>query len=202
MFEQLFGSKTRVKLMRIFLDNPEKKFFVRELTRLSECLINSVRRELDKLEEMKFIKAQEVRGETEQAGMNAKRYYQLNEKNLFHADLQNLFSKGKILLEQKFLTQLRRLGDIQYLSLGGFFIDDVSAKTDVLIVGNIEDKQKANEILEKFEKQVGRVINYTIMDMDEFKLRQDIADRFLDEIISHQGNLIIIDKINRREPLL
>ncbi|MFH0988206.1 MAG: hypothetical protein V1763_02440 [Parcubacteria group bacterium] len=193
MFEQLFGSKTRVKLMRIFLDNPEKKFFVRELTRLSESLINSVRRELDKLVEMKFIKVQETKEKTEEGGLNAKRFYYLNDKNLFQTDLLNLFSKGKILIEKKFLGQLRRLGDIKYLALGGFFVDDANAKTDVLIVGNL-DQKKAGELLQRFEKQVSRPINYTIMDEEEYKLRENIADRFLEEIISNDKNIVVIDK--------
>ena len=33
MIEQLFGSKTRVMLLRLFLNNPEKFYYVRELTR-------------------------------------------------------------------------------------------------------------------------------------------------------------------------
>ena len=60
MFEQLFGSKTRVKLIRIFLDNPDKLFYVRELTRMSDSLINSVRRELQNLINLKIIIEQKV----------------------------------------------------------------------------------------------------------------------------------------------
>ena len=46
MIDSLFGSKTRVKLLHLFLNNPGKAFYVREITRLVDEQINSVRREL------------------------------------------------------------------------------------------------------------------------------------------------------------
>jgi hypothetical protein len=33
MLERLFGSRTRVKLLRLFLTNPGVEFFVREISR-------------------------------------------------------------------------------------------------------------------------------------------------------------------------
>ncbi|MEK7562001.1 MAG: hypothetical protein AAB541_04030 [Patescibacteria group bacterium] len=49
MFEQLFGSKTRVKLLSLFYSNPNRSFYVREITRKIDEQINSVRRELANL---------------------------------------------------------------------------------------------------------------------------------------------------------
>src|SRR5215218_4137769 len=49
MVEQLFGSKTRVKLLQLFYSNPNRSFFVREITRKIDEQINSVRRELANL---------------------------------------------------------------------------------------------------------------------------------------------------------
>jgi hypothetical protein len=45
MIEQLFGSKTRVKLLKLFFSNPNRSFYVREITRTIDEQINSVRRE-------------------------------------------------------------------------------------------------------------------------------------------------------------
>src|SRR6476646_6024673 len=49
MVEQLFGSKTRVKLLSLFFNNPGRPFYVREITRKIDEQINSVRRELANL---------------------------------------------------------------------------------------------------------------------------------------------------------
>lgn len=48
--EKLFGSKTRAKLLRLFFSDMNKSYYVREITRLIEEQINSVRRELINLE--------------------------------------------------------------------------------------------------------------------------------------------------------
>ena len=55
MLEQIFGSKTRVKLLHIFLSNPEEWFFVRELTRKLKQQVNSVRVELKNLEDVGLL---------------------------------------------------------------------------------------------------------------------------------------------------
>ena len=55
MLESLFGSRTRVKLLRLFMSHPDQRWFVRELTRVVQEQINSVRRELDHLEHLGLI---------------------------------------------------------------------------------------------------------------------------------------------------
>lgn len=199
MFEQLFGSKTRVKLMRLFLDNPEKKFFVREITRLTDSLINSVRRELDNLMELKLICAQERKEpDAVKKSLNVKRFYFLNSKNLFQQDLINLFAKGKILLEKKLIERIKRLGDVHYISFGGTFVEDGSAQTDILIIGEL-DKEKAVENMQRFESEVGRAVRYTIMDLSEYQLRTDISDRFLKDIMEGDKNIVVMDKLTKKK---
>ena len=56
MVQKLFGSNTRVKLLKLFLFNPNEKYFVRELTRVLDEHINSIRRELENLLSMEIIK--------------------------------------------------------------------------------------------------------------------------------------------------
>lgn len=200
MFEQLFGSKTRVKLMKLFLENPEKRFFVRELTRLSDSLINSVRRELTNLIELKIIleEAPEVRDKQEKKTINSRKYYRLNPKNLFKQDLLNLFLKSKILMEKRFVERIKRLGEIKYFCLSGAFIEDPKAPTDLLVVGEFE-KDKVLKTLKEFEKEIERAINYTVMDVNEYQLRQDIADSFLEGILNNERNIVVVDKLTKKK---
>jgi len=204
MFEQLFGSKTRVKLMRVFLDNPEKKFFVRELTRLTDSLINSIRRELDNLIELKLIKVEiSAKLSPEDEGkkkLNAKKYYYLNANNLFQRDLVNLFSKGKILVEKKLVSRIRSLGDVKLIILSGFFIDDIDSKTDLLVVGDFSI-DRAKNLIETFEKEISQSIRYTFMTTQEFQLRQDIVDKFTVDVLNNPNNLVVLDKIGYKQAM-
>jgi len=200
MFEQLFGSKTRVKLMKLFLENPEKRFFVRELTRLCDSLINSIRRELSNLVELKIIleEAPAVKKDGLKKTINSRKYYRLNPKNLFRQDLLNLFMKSKIIMEKKFIERIKRLGEIKYFCLSGTFVEDPRSQTDMLIVGEFE-KDKVLKSLKEFEKEIERPINYTVMDVNEYQLRQDIADSFLEDIMANERNIVIVDKLTKNK---
>jgi len=201
--------------MRLFLDNPEQRFYVRELTRLTDSLINSVRRELTNLIDLKFVLVDErvvaeeaVAGiesgedkpidkkvsDSEEKKFNAKKFYYLNPQNIFQQDLLNLFSKGKILVERKFLERIKRLGEVKLIVLAGVFVEDEHAKTDLLIVGNL-NKEKAVEALSAFEKEVGKEIRYTIIDDIEFLLRKDMADHFLMDILDNNKNIVAYDSL-------
>ena len=57
MLEHLFGSKTRVKLLQLFLNNPDQPYYLRELTRKLKTQLNSIRREINNLEKLGIIKS-------------------------------------------------------------------------------------------------------------------------------------------------
>ncbi len=73
MIEQLFGSKTRVKLLQLFYKNPKRSFYVREITRKIDEQINSVRRELANLLSIGIITSD---------NSDNKLYYEVNQKFL------------------------------------------------------------------------------------------------------------------------
>ncbi|MEE8402599.1 MAG: hypothetical protein V3R93_02485, partial [Candidatus Hydrothermarchaeaceae archaeon] len=58
--ESLIGSKSRVKVLTLFLLNPGKRFYVREVERLTGENINSIRRELKNLESMGLLKSEKA----------------------------------------------------------------------------------------------------------------------------------------------
>ena len=57
MPERLFTSRTRVKLLELFLLHPEREVHVREICRITGLNINAVRRELANLEELGILRS-------------------------------------------------------------------------------------------------------------------------------------------------
>src|ERR1700759_298362 len=82
MIEQLFGSKTRVKLLQLFYTNPNRSFYVREITRKVDEQINSVRRELSNLLSIGII--------TSEANNN-RLYYEVNQKYQHYQPFSMIF---------------------------------------------------------------------------------------------------------------
>src|ERR1051325_3277764 len=85
MIEQLFGSKTRVKLLQLFYSNPNRSFYVREITRKIDEQINSVRRELANLLNTGIIVSDNT---------NNRLYYEVNQAYEYYDPLLAIFGKS------------------------------------------------------------------------------------------------------------
>ena len=200
MLEQLFGSKTRVRLLRLFLANQNESYFVRELTRKIGAQINAVRNELDNLVSMGVVKAVEESELKSNGGGNPDRstqqrkYFRINTDAVLYPELRALFSKSGVLLENEFVHKLGFAGKLQYLALMGYFVGDVGAPTDVFIVGNL-NKDKVATAIRAFERAVSREINYTMMTPQEFRQRKDLTDRFLYGILESK-KVVMADHLN------
>jgi predicted transcriptional regulator len=191
MLEQLFGSQTRVKLLQLFLNNPEDKYYVRELTRVLDSQINAIRRELDNLEAMEIIKV--VHEDSADNKKTRQKFYQSNVKFVLYPELKSIIQKSQFLLNKKFAGSLKKSGKVYYLALTGFFVGDKEAPIDILIVGRFK-KKSVERILKNFEKNFRREINYTILDKDEFNYRRSVADRFLYSILDSE-KIVMIDEV-------
>lgn len=196
MIEQLFGSKTRVMLLRLFLNNPEKFYYVRELTRNLDTHLNSIRRELDNLKKMgiiEFYTKTDLEREIEKEIKDNKKYYKLNSSFVFINELTSLLNKAHVVLDKTLIKKVENLGDVKFFLLSGIFVGRDDAPVDILVVGTI-NRIKLRNLVKNFEKDLGKTINYTIMTKSEFQYRFNITDRFLYDILGGK-NMIIIDSL-------
>ncbi len=140
MLERLFGSKTRVLLLRLFLNNPDDYFFVRELSRRLGAHLNSVRRELENLETIGIITShtkKDLEKEVEKKLKDNKKYYKLNNNFVFVEELRALLIKAQLILEQSLIKKVEALGSISFFLLSGVFVGRTDAPADLLIVGRV-----------------------------------------------------------------
>jgi predicted transcriptional regulator len=192
--EQLFGSKTRARLLGLFLENPEQSFFVRELTRKIDAQLNSVRRELQNLVELGLVIESSGKSTSKSLALSdRKKFYLVNTNFLLFHDLRNLFRKIQILLKQSLVQEIQTRGDVDLLVFTGRFVDNKDVQTDLLIVGGI-DQKALQKIVSEFEAELGYEINYTLMTKDEFNYRRQITDRFLFAILGGE-KVVMVDKV-------
>lgn len=192
MLEHLFGSRTRVKLLTLFLHHPEEVFFVRELTRKVNTQINAVRREIQNLEKVGLIvegvaKVEDV--QVKRPGLKRKYYIANKDFALLH-EVRSLITKAYIISEWKLHEQIAKVGSVKYLAFFGIFQGQRNQPVDILIVGEL-DQSKLREIMQKAEKEVGFEINYTLMTPAEYTYRRDMADRFLESVLQSPKTVVI-----------
>jgi len=193
MLEHLFGSKTRVRLLRIFLNHQDIAYYVRELTRLADSQINAVRRELDNLEKIGLVTSFKQKATGDKRSQSVKKYYQVNVNYILYPELKALLLKAQILIENDLVSKIRKIGTIKYLALTGIFVGFVGAPTDMFLVGNV-DKNKFDRLIKRFEKELNYEVNYTIMKPNEYKYRREIMDKFLYNILENK-KIVVVDEL-------
>jgi hypothetical protein len=188
MVEQLFGSKTRVKLLQLFYSNPNRSFYVREITRKIDEQINSVRRELGNLLSIGIISSETT---------NNRLYYEVNQKYEYYKPLAEIFGNGVVPsteapTAESEASAIKTLGNVELAIYTGQFTRDEHSGIDFLLVGDINQTQ-VGKYIEELEKQEGKEIRYTVMSLDEFKYRQQVNDRFLGTVLESKKQ-ILVDK--------
>ena len=194
MLEHLFGSTTRVKLLRLFYNNQDRAYFVRELSRVIDIQLNAVRRELANLEELGIVK-QVAFGESkeEEVGTERSKYYKINTDFFLSEELGALLSKTQLVEEREFIDLLKkRCGTIKLMIMTGFFTG-AETGTDLLLVGDVKPVPLAKTIRD-FEKFLNRPIRYTVMDEKEFVERKEIGDKFIYSIFEEK-HLVPFDEL-------
>lgn len=196
MVEQLFGSKTRVKLLQLFFSNPNRSFYVREITRKIDEQINSVRRELANLLSIGIISSD--------SKDNNRLYYEVNQQYEHYKALSSIFGKGAMkgavvtttdVEEPDDISSLKMVGNVELALLTGQFTRDESTGVDLLVVGDI-NQSKMNKYVSNMEAKEGKEIRFVVMDTQEFEYRSQVKDRFLSSLASAKKQ-ILIDKTNR-----
>lgn len=187
MIEQLFGSKTRVKLLQLFLANPGRSFYVRELTRKIDEQINSVRRELSNLMGIGIIKSDSV---------NNKLYYEVNQGYKHFKALQSIFSVEvpqqdvSPASQGDLLKRLQAVGAFDIIVATGSLVGKQGSDIDLLLVGS-SNKQKLEKLVKTVELEEGNPVRYTVIPESEFKYRLDIKDRFIVTILTGKHSVLV-----------
>ena len=195
MLEHLFGSKTRVKLLQLFLNNPGQPYYLRELSRMLKTQLNSVRRETANLERLGVIKSVKLAAAVKtpknrrRPSRGAKKYFLVNTDFILYPELKALLLKSQLLLERHFVAKIESLAKLKLFILTGIFVGLENFVSDLLLVGTVNRQQLAR-IVKKFEKEINHEINYTVMTPQEFKYRSDITDRFLYDILENKKIVI------------
>lgn len=199
MLEYIFGSKTRLKLLSLFLKSSNCKFFVRELSRKTGNQLNAVRREIDNLLKIGLIIAHTDEAAPADAkkvsGEDKRKYYCLNPVGKLNQELRTLLIKDQFLTEENFISTFKSSGNVDYVILGGQFMGEETAPTDVLMVGSLAIKE-AKRLIKLFEQETGRELRYTVMSKREFLYRRDVADKFLTTLLQGK-HLVALDRINK-----
>lgn len=201
MVDQLFGSKTRVKLLKFFFSNQDEEFFVRELTRLLDEQINSIRRELINLADADVVKS---------ITKENKVFYRLNKDGDLYEGLDKILSprveatsdnvkevkagkavagevprgekKGIVVKDAKLKLikdELVQLEGMKFVAVSGVLLKNASKGVDLLAVGDLKDDGAFREAVKSIEAKLNKALDFVIFKEEDYRYRLKINDRFV-----------------------
>lgn len=187
MIDALFGSKTRVKLLHLFLNNPGKSFYVREITRLIDEQINSVRRELANMLNVGIITSDTA---------DNKLYYSVDQRYEHYVPLRAIFSDD---ISDKNQTMesvggwesvLQDVSSLRLALASGVLVKGSSSPVDLLLVAD-SSSPSLKKAVKEIEKRAGRELNYSVLPHEEFYYRLSVRDKFITQILGGKHRIII-----------
>ncbi len=182
--------------MRLFYSNPNRSFYVREITRKIDEQINSVRRELSNLLSIGIISSDTT---------NNRLYYEVHQDYEFYKPLSLIFSSEvaaestdevTVVATTKTvdpeLTELLSLGNVELVLYTGQFTRDESSGIDMLIVGDI-NQTKLQKFMSSLEQKEKKEIRYVAISSSEFNYRRQVKDRFITNVLAAKKQ-VLVDK--------
>ena len=176
MLERIFTSKTRIRLLELFLFNPDKDYYLREIAKKIDITPIYVKKELENLEGFGLVK-KERRGKII--------LFSINRESPVFEDLKRIFIKteslGKYLMEN-----IKKIGEIKYALIFGSFAsgeEREGSDIDMLIVGDVNEENLI-KIIKRIEDKVSRDVNYILWRKKEFIKRIKEKHHLLRNIIN------------------
>ncbi len=179
----LFGSKSRVKILTLFLLNPGKRFYVREVERLTGENINSISRELKNLEAIGLLKS-------ERSGNL--RYYGVNKDMSIYPELRDIFLKTQGLAEILGDGISALVGVSAAFIYGSYARGEAGLESDIdmIIIGKV-DEDKLIVRLRDVEKRLRREVNYVLYTPEEFRLKIEKGDPFVKNVMMEERIMVV-----------
>ncbi|NTW14040.1 MAG: hypothetical protein HGA31_03365 [Candidatus Moranbacteria bacterium] len=174
IFEGLFGSKVRARLVRFFILNPTTAYATAEISEKTLLSRSDIARDILKLKKMSMLK------ESTRKGVKT---YQLHSDFPFYTELKSLVVKSNSDIPRQMFKKFRTAGDVKLILISGMFLNNPKSKADMVLVINNAHRVKLKQSIEKLEAEIGQEVRFVVMDTDELHYRLNMLDRFLIEFM-------------------
>lgn len=174
LFEALFGSRVRARLIRFFAMNPEGEFSVVDIAEKTLLPRGDVAREVKKLFKMKFVHERSRQG---------KKTYSANTEFPFYVELKTLVSKLNVNAEARVFRRFKLIGEVKLILISGLFLNYPKSKVDMILAVNNLNRSKLKSAMAQLEAEVGKEVRFVLMNSEELQYRLNMLDRFLIEFL-------------------
>ncbi len=179
--QKLFGSVSRVKLMRLFLFNPKQHFTVAEVALRARVSEKEVRSEI-----AVFIRAELL----SRSVRDKKTRFTLNDKFSYILALQNLLLNAPA-AGSEIHSRIRSTGVIKFIALAGIFMGEWEGTIDVLIVGDKVRERELIKSIHQLESEMGKELRYALLTSEDFMYRVNMNDKLVRDVLDYPHKVVL-----------
>lgn len=197
----IFGGEIKVKILRLFLFNPETPFLLGEIASRTQSLPRLVARELSALDKSGFlIKKRRIAKEDINSGKKITLRktkgigYTLDSRFPYIEALKNLFSISSIPANEALVRRFQGVGKLKAVIAAGVFVQDWDARVDLIIVGDAIDMPRLESVIKGIEAEVGKEMAYSAFETADFEYRLGIHDRLIRDVLDYP-HITLVDRL-------
>ncbi|MEI6843271.1 MAG: winged helix-turn-helix domain-containing protein [bacterium] len=182
---KLFGSETKVKIMRLFLFNPDHTFSTSDIADRVKASVGQVRKEVALLEKAGLVKPKNLNHGTQKKG------YTVDSHFTYMAPLQNFLINVEPLQPKEIIKRIGKLGSIKLIVTSGVFIQEPESRVDMLIVGDHVKKSSLEHTVKTLESEIGKELRYAYFTTEDFQYRLSMCDKLTRDILDFPHKKIL-----------
>jgi len=175
MLKQLLGSRIRISILKLFVFNPDKEYYIREIERLTKEPFDPLRLELRRLENMGLLKSR---------SSGKQKYYSINSNHVLFPDIKSIILKT-VGMGDLLKSTFDKKDDILVAFIYGSYAKDAEhteSDIDIFVIGNISSKELQG-VISKIESKTKREINSTIYSLEELKEKYKSKNNFITGVL-------------------
>ena len=184
VLEKLFGSAARVKILRVFLLNPDDVYTAKETARASRVSSSMTSRELRVLRDIGFLK-------------RSSKGFALSPDFSVLSPLRNLLITASPISRERMIQYFKRHGKITLVGIAGVFFgadsttNSPAQSLDLLVVGDGVKRSKLEQFIATLESEIGKELVWASFSHAEFEYRMGLHDKFLRDFFDYQHEFLI-----------
>ncbi len=181
-FEQFFNSDIKARLVKFFIYNSSGSFEVKDIAQRLELKSNSIKKYLQELVDAGFLRSRKIK---------SSKIYSQDPRCPFKKELKDLVLQFSAASHEKLLKEVKKIGTVKLVVLGGVFLNTDRFRVDIFIVADKLKEAQFKKFLKKLEAEVGKEISFATMTTKEFKYRTDMFDRFVRDVLEFPHEKIV-----------
>jgi hypothetical protein len=194
---KLFGSPARVKMLRLFVFNPElilDRDLVVQNARITPPTASKELMALaraDIVVRKTFFKESPVRAGSKVMKKRKSIGWVLNHQYVHIEPLRRFLRDTLSVSYADVRKRLKGAGTIRLLVLSGFLIGTKEAGLDILIVGNKLNEQEIRTAIRSLEAEFGIELRYAVMTVEDYQFRRRVRDKLVRDVMDFPHEALI-----------